>query len=264
MTALASPAVHAHGGSTLHALAERFAHSRSAGDRAALCEAALPLVRKIASSVLRRLPAYFAIDDLVGDGSVGLLRAVDRFDPTMGSTFEHWAARIVRGAIFNGLRRMDFVPERVRRDARALEASRWWMTQRSGTSPTDREAAANAGLDQKQLDAVRLALRRSTAHSIDIPAQHTDDTQPLREKLRSCSDDPAEAFERLALCQAVGKAVSALPARERMIIACFYAGGVSLRQIGDHLGISKQRVSQLHGRALIGLRSALAAYKTGA
>ncbi len=246
--------------SELQTLAVRFSRTRTAEDRAALCEASLPLVRKIASCVLRRLPAYFAIDDLVGDGCVGLLRAVDRFDPAMGSTFEHWAARIVRGAMFNGLRRMDFVPERVRRDARTLEASRWWIAQHSGASPTDQEAAQGAGLDAKQLEAVRLALRRSTAHSIDVPAPSTEDTQPLRDKLRASGSDPAAAFERSAMRRAVAKAVSALPARERLIIACFYAGEVSLRQIGDHLGVSKQRVSQLHGRALVGLRSALAAY----
>src|SRR4029077_20070670 len=137
-------------GALVQELAIRFASSRGADDRAELCEAALPLVRKRACGGLRRLPAYFTIDDLIGDGSVGLLRAVDRFDPSLGATFEHWAGRIVRGAIFNGLRRMDFVPERVRRDARTLEASRWSIAQRSGTSPTDREAAASAGLDGKQ------------------------------------------------------------------------------------------------------------------
>jgi RNA polymerase sigma factor for flagellar operon FliA len=245
----------------LQRLALQFAATRSPGDRADLCEAALPLVRKIAGCVLRRLPAYFAIDDLVGDGSVGLLRAVDRFDPSLGTTFEHWAGRIVRGAIFNGLRRMDFVPERVRRDARALEASRWRIAQHSGSSPSDSEAAASAGLDGKQLLAVRVALRRSAPHSLDIPAPNTDDTQPLRDKLRAVGGDPAATIEQLTLRQAVGRAVSALPARERLIVSSFYAGNVSLRQIGDRLGISKQRVSQLHGRALVGLRAALAPFE---
>jgi RNA polymerase sigma factor for flagellar operon FliA len=244
----------------LQSLATRYAGSRTSEDRAVLCEAALPLVRRIAGCVLRRLPPYFTIDDLVGDGSVGLLRAVDRFDPALGSTFEHWAGRIVRGAIFNGLRRMDFVPERVRRDARTLEASRLRIAQRHGSSPTDAEAADNAGLDAKKLDAVRLALRRSAPHSLDMPAPNTDESQPLRDKLRASGGDPVASYERSALRQAVGRAVSALPARERLIVASFYAGNVSLRQIGDHLGISKQRVSQLHGRALLGLRSALLQY----
>ena len=248
------------GGAALQALAVTYSRTRMVADRDALCEAALPLVRKIAGCVLRRLPAYFAIDDLIGDGSIGLLRAIDRFDPAQGATFEHWAGRIVRGAIFNGLRRMDFVPERVRRDARTLEASRWSMTQASGIAPSDDEAALNAGLDQRQLLAIRIALRRSTPQSIDIPAPNTDDTQPLRDKIASNGVDPAAAFERLALRRAVGKAVSSLPPRERLIVSSFYAGNISLRQIGDQLGISKQRVSQLHGRALVGLRAALAGY----
>ena len=244
----------------LQALAERYAQSRLAEDRAALCEAALPLVRRIAGCVLRRLPSYFTIDDLVGDGSVGLLRAADRYDPAMGSSFEHWAGRIVRGAVFNGLRRMDFIPERVRRDARTLEATRSRIAQRHGASPTDQEAASSAGLNAKKLEAVRLALRRSAPHSIDAPAQSAEDGQPLSDRLRSATGDPVAAYELLALRRAVGRAVSRLPARERLIVASFYAGDVSLRQIGDHLGVSKQRVSQLHGRALAGLRSALEAY----
>ena len=245
---------------TVQELAVGYARSRSIADRDALCEAALPLVRKIAGCVLRRMPAYFTIDDLIGDGSIGLLRAIDRFDPSQGASFEHWAGCIVRGAIFNGLRRMDFVPERVRRDARTLEATRWSMTQAVGVTPSDAEAATNAGLGKRQLDAIRIALRRSTPQSLDIPAPNTDDTQPLRDKLRSSAADPASAFERLALRRAVGAAVSALPPRERLIVTSFYGGNVSLRQIGDQLGISKQRVSQLHGRALVGLRTALAAY----
>lgn len=245
-------------GAALQVLAVRFACTRAAADRAELCEAALPLVRKIAGCVLRRLPSYFTIDDLIGDGSVGLLRAVDRFDPSQGTAFEHWAGRIVRGAIFNGLRRMDFVPERVRRDARTLENARWCIAARRGSSPSDHEAAHDAGLGPKQLQAIRVALRRSTPHSLDIPAPNTEDMQPLRDKLPAPDDDPSAAIERLSVRQAVGRAVAKLPARERLILSSFYGGNISLRQIGDRLGISKQRVSQLHGRALVGLRAALA------
>jgi RNA polymerase sigma factor FliA len=246
--------------SDLQACAERYAASRSERDLEALCETALPLVRKIAGCVLRRMPHYFTIDDLVGDGCVGLLRAADRYDAGVGPSFEHWAGRIVRGAIFNGLRRMDFVPERVRRDARTLEISRWKIAQRKGAAPSDDEAALSAGLDAKKLDAVRVALRRSAPHSLDMPAPNTGETAPLRDKLRAVEIDPAEWVERRALRAAVGRAVSALPPRERLIVTAFYSGNRSFRQIGEGLGISKQRVSQLHGRALVGLRAALAAF----
>ncbi|HXW76595.1 MAG TPA: sigma-70 family RNA polymerase sigma factor [Candidatus Eremiobacteraceae bacterium] len=254
ITALASPVA------SLQDLAERYTRTRASADRDAVCEAAMPLVRKIAGCVLRRLPHYFTIDDLIGDGSVGLIRAADRYNPVLGSSFEHWAGRIVRGAIFNGLRRMDFVPERVRRDARTLEATRWKIAQRHGNAPSDDEAAKCAGLDEKKLEAVRVALRRSAPHSLDMPAPNTDDSQPLRDKLASLDADPSAHVELLALCAAVGRAVAALPARERLIVTAFYARNISLRQIGDRLGISKQRVSQLHGRALLGLRAALAPF----
>ncbi|HLW36859.1 MAG TPA: sigma-70 family RNA polymerase sigma factor, partial [Candidatus Eremiobacteraceae bacterium] len=104
----------------LEQVASDFVASRSTHDRERLCEAALPLVRRLAANVLRRLPAHFTTDDLIGDGCVGLLRAIDRYNPVHGISFEVWASRIVRGAMLNGLRRMDIIPERVRRDARNL------------------------------------------------------------------------------------------------------------------------------------------------
>src|ERR1700694_4087392 len=136
----------------LELAARTFAASRSACDRERVREAALPLVRRIAAGVLRRLPTHFTTDDLIGDGCVGLLRAVDRFNPSHGILFEAWAARIVRGAMLNGLRRMDVIPERVRRDARTLDAARWRIAQRDGAAPSDCAAAENAGLNIRKLD----------------------------------------------------------------------------------------------------------------
>ena len=109
----------------LERLAIAYAKTRDGMLREQLCEAALPLVRRLATMVLRRLPVHFSADDLIGDGCVGLLRAIDRFNPAFEVTFETWASRIVRGSMLNGLRRMDAVPERIRRDARVLDSARW-------------------------------------------------------------------------------------------------------------------------------------------
>jgi len=241
----------------LELAARTFAASRSACDRERVREAALPLVRRIAAGVLRRLPTHFTTDDLIGDGCVGLLRAVDRFNPSHGILFEAWAARIVRGAMLNGLRRMDVIPERVRRDARTLDAARWRIAQRDGAAPSDCAAAENAGLNIRKLDAVLLALRRAVPVSLDAPLPHNEQSTTVGDRVASDCVDPAQCAVQHSVRAAVARAVRTLPPREQMIIAAFYAGENTFRAIGGRLGISKQRVSQIHGRAISTLRSRL-------
>lgn len=244
----------------LETAARAFLATRSSSARERLCEAAMPLVRRMAMSILRRLPAHFTPDDLIGDGCVGLLRAINRFDPDRGMRFEVWAARLVRGAILNGLRTMDLIPERVRRDARSLDRARWRLAQHQGTAPTDSAAAARAGLNARKLNAVLLALRRAVPASLDAPPpQAFDQTSVLADRLASQSDDPGRTIADRAIADAVASAVQSLGTRERLIIASFYSGGSTFRAIGGRLGISKQRVSQIHGRALESLRSILVA-----
>jgi RNA polymerase sigma factor for flagellar operon FliA len=241
----------------LDALAAVYASSRARADRERLCEAALPLVRRIATVVRRRLPRHFAAEDLVGDGCVGLLRAVDRFDPAFGVSFESWAGRIVRGAMLNGLRRMDVIPERVRRDARALDAARWIVAQRTGHAPSDGEAALSARLTGSKLHAIREA-RKHSALSIDRPAAG-ESGPTILERLAAQQCDPATETSERALRAIVARAITDLPGRERAIVEAFYRRGATFGEIGRVLGVSKQRVSQLHGRALEQLRVKLEA-----
>ena len=243
----------------LESLALVYAATRAARDRNALCEAALPLVRRIASLIIRRLPAHFSIDDLVGDGSIGLLRAMDRFDPAYGVQFETWASRIVRGQMLNGLRRMDVVPERVRRDARSLDSARWRLAQASGGAPNDRKAAESAGLSAQKLEAVQLALRSAAPLSLSTPLRGGPEGAIVADRIASGDAGPLDRIVERDVRRAVRSAMLSLPARDRHIIAAFYAGNITFREIGNRLGISKQRVSQIHNRALRGLRSALTA-----
>jgi RNA polymerase sigma factor for flagellar operon FliA len=173
-------------------------------------------------------------------------------------SFESWAARIVRGAMLNGLRRMDTVPERVRRDARNLDRARWRIAQADGGVPTDAAAAAGAGLSRKKLHAVLLALRRAIPISLDAPIpQLHENVVTLSDKLQADGDDPACAMSMKSVRAVVARAVTKLPPRERMVIATFYTGETTFRAIGGRLGISKQRVSQIHGHALVSLRNIL-------
>jgi RNA polymerase sigma factor for flagellar operon FliA len=242
--------------SSLDALAASYAATRSPAMRERLCESALPLVRRIATIVRRRLPQHFSSDDLIGDGCLGLLRAVDRFDPAFGVTFESWAGRIIRGAMLNGLRRMDAVPERVRRDARALDAARWIVAQRTGRAPSDSEAARSASITPAKLAAIRKATRHAPL-SLDGPAG-SDAGVKISERLIAAQRDPGTVVAEAALRRIVSQAVTALPSRQRVIVQAFYGRGVTFAEIGQTLGVSKQRVSQLHSRAISCLRAALA------
>jgi RNA polymerase sigma factor FliA len=242
--------------SNLDALAASYAATRSTAVRDLLCESALPLVRRIATIVRRRLPQHFCSDDLIGDGCLGLLRAVDRFDPAFGVTFESWAGRIIRGAMLNGLRRMDAIPERVRRDVRALDAARWIVAQRTGRAPSDGEAAHCARINPAKLAAIRKAAGHAPL-SLDVPAS-TDTGTAISERLASAQRDPSAIVAEEALRRIVGDAVTALPGRERAIVQAFYGRGVTFGEIGQTLGVSKQRISQLHSRAISCLRAALA------
>jgi RNA polymerase sigma factor for flagellar operon FliA len=250
----------AAGDDIMEAAVRDFLTARTPGARERLCETALPLVRRMAMSVLRRLPAHFCLDDLIGDGCIGLLRAIDRFDPQRGMRFEVWAARLIRGAMLNGLRAMDIIPERVRRDARSLDAARWRLAQHQGSAPSDAAAAARAGLTRRKLDAVLLALRRAIPVSLDAPIAQQSDQPPataLGDRIAAATLDPAVEVTRRAARAAVAQAVRSLSAREQLILASFYDGGATFRAIGGRLGISKQRVSQIHGRVLASLRTML-------
>jgi len=253
-----TPAVASGPDCALETHARAYSQSRNQHDRSLACEAALTLVRRIASGVLRRLPAYFVSDDLIGDGCVGLLRALDTFDPAYNISFEAWSSRIIRGAMFNGLRRMDVVPERTRRDARTLDAARWRLAQTVGEAPDDRAAAVCAGLDDAKLYAVQLALSRATPVSLDAPLPGTQSGATVGDRVAAEQSDPSEVAELHDVQRVVDKAVAALPARERLIIAACYAGYATFREIGGRLGISKQRVSQIHSRTLSNLRTMLA------
>ena len=243
-------------------LATAFALTRDPRLREQLCETALPLVRKLAGYVLRRLPAHFSIDDLIGDGCIGLLRAIDRYDPKFRVTFETWATRIIRGSMLNGLRRMDAVPERVRRDARRLESARWRLAVHSGESPRDCAAAAHAGISSQKLRAVQTALRTAATLSLDAPMpwSRAPEATVLGEFVSSDDPDPAERVAENDVRRVIAEVMAALPARDRQIVAAFYGAGATFREIGNHFGISKQRVSQLHNRALAGMRKSLAGH----
>jgi RNA polymerase sigma factor for flagellar operon FliA len=205
------------------------------------------LVRRVARRVARVVPAADA-DDLVGDGCIGLIRAVDTYDPERGA-LEGYARRLILGAMLNGLRKLDPVSERARRTLREAERERYALAQARGTFPTLRE------MEQRRagLQGARLAVFRHAPLSLE--GTFTSDGPALAD----CAADPAGAAVAAGVRHEVLEAIALLPERQRKVFALHYYYRISLHAIGAQLNVSPQRVSQLHLRALERLRGLLVA-----
>jgi RNA polymerase sigma factor for flagellar operon FliA len=207
----------------------------------------LPVVRTIARRIARLVPGS-DLDDLIGDGCVGLIRAVDAFDPTLGPPLEQYARRIVLGAMLNGIRRLDPVSERVRRVVRIAERDRFALAVARGTMPSERELQAR----HPALGRARADAHNGTPLSLDAPLP-PNERHALDE--RSNPADLAVArSERLR----VRSAIAALPSRQRELVDAHYFGERPLRALSVELGVSPQRVSQLHLAAIARIRRSLA------
>lgn len=204
----------------------------------------LPLLRGLARRVHRLIPAA-DFDDLIGDGCIGLLQAVDRYDPQRGSTLPRYARRLIVGAMLNGLRRMDPVSERVRRLIREADRQRYATAATRGCLPTQAEDAR----ERPALAAARAAALRAQPLSLDAPLP--DGCDPVLD----WSNDPAAIVADALAGAAMRRAIAGLSQRQRRVVIEHYYAGRSLRAIGRDIGISAQRSSQIHLAALERLRA---------
>jgi RNA polymerase sigma factor for flagellar operon FliA len=215
----------------------------SAGDRDEQIRSLLPVVKRLARR-LKRLVPNFDLDDLVGDGSVGLIRAVDSFDPHRGPELGDYARRLVVGAMLNGIRRMDPVSERARRAVRDGENQRYAIAAELGVVPTSNEMERRYPGYRRAIAAVY----RGQPLSLDAPL-------PLGESLvNDWGDDPARIVERRSESAQLAGLIAGLPRRQREVVLLHYFKGNSLRSVGKYLAISPQRASQLHLSAIAKLK----------
>lgn len=218
----------------------------SPGAREETIRAYFPLVRKIARRIHRLVPSV-DYGDLVGDGSIGLIRAVDQFDAGRGIPLEQYARRLISGAMLNGIRRMDPVPERARRLVRDAEAARYRIACERGSVPGNVE-----------LEMLMPGFSRATSAAHNGVPLSLD--APLPDGLRVKADwgnDPALIVQDRARTDAVQAALASLSPRQRTVMREHYYADRSLREVGRGLEISSQRASQLHQTAILRLRKVL-------
>ncbi|WP_300330953.1 RNA polymerase sigma factor FliA [Accumulibacter sp.] len=221
-----------------------------------LVERYAPLVKRIASHLMARLPASVQVDDLIQNGMLGLLDALGRFEPGMGAQFEAYAAQRIRGAMLDGLRDNDWLPRSLRRDCRRIEVAIADLEQEHGRPPTEKELADALGMPigeyQKMLQDARC---HQLVYLEDMVAENGEDF--LDRHLVDEGSDPSKLFEDESLRQALVQAIEGLPEREKLMMGLYYEQDLNLREIGEVMGVSESRVCQLHSQAVMRLRARL-------
>ncbi len=206
-----------------------------------------PLVKYVAGRIRTRLPESVDQDDLVSDGVLGLMDAIERFDPERGLTFQTFAVPRIRGAIIDGMRAMDFVPRSVRDKLRAIQQAQVALEARLGRIPEDTEVAHETGLSLHQ---VRDLVKQASGSHANL------DDFDLADELSSTTDAVVEEGDVNASLMRV---VDELTERDQVVIALYYYEGLTLAEIGRVLGVTESRVSQVHSRATASLRAKLLA-----
>jgi RNA polymerase sigma factor for flagellar operon FliA len=243
-------------------LAERWSRYRRTGElkvRNELIVAYSPLVKYIAGRMASRMPAHVELADLISSGLRGLVTAVERFDSGRGIKFESYAGARIRGAIIDELRRVDWVPRSVRRDAKAIEKATVALRARLQRTPTEPELAAELSMNAAQLAESLRDVAVSQLVALDLQPPGDDGIRrSLGEHLPDpFAADPADLAEAKDLRERIGAALKQLPAREQFILAMRYDQELTNDEIGTILGVTGSRVSQLNSKATLELRALL-------
>jgi RNA polymerase sigma factor for flagellar operon FliA len=219
-------------------------------------QAGLPFVESLARRMASTMPHSIDLGDLVQDGVLGLIDAANRFDEARGIKFETFAERRVRGAMIDALRR-DAWPRGVRRVRRELEAAREQLRRELGAEPSLADLARRVGTNEAQLERtiVRINTIESTSPLANADAFDSASLPPVLVPSEPMSPD--RLFEQGQTRDRMRSAMTRLPARERRILALYYFGDATMKQIGQQIGVNESRVSQLHARAIDRLRRLL-------
>ena len=232
-----------------HSVDELWRRYKADGDRDARDRLVVhysPLVKFVAGRVRSGLPASVDQNDLVSDGVIGLMDAVDKFEPERGLQFQTYAVTRIRGSIVDGLRGADWVPRSVREKIRDIDAAQARLEAQLGRAPSDQEIAAELDLTIEELRKVYTLTAHTSVVSFETVLD--DDAPRARSDLPGADDDLPPGFLR---------AVRELAERDQVVVALYYWERLTLAEIGQVLGVTESRVSQLHSRATMQLRRKL-------
>jgi RNA polymerase sigma factor for flagellar operon FliA len=236
---------------------------RKTGDRAVRDRLILtyaPLVKFVAGRLGSGLPAHVDEGDLVSYGLLGLIGAIERYDPDREIKFETYAIARIKGAIIDELRALDWVPRSVRARARDIERAIAELEKKLHRAPSDEEIATKLGMTEEELGASLTEISRSSIAALDElwTVSAGGDQIALIDTIEDTQGpEPQSALAKTEMREALGEAIARLPEREKLVVTLYYYEELTLREIGEVLGVTESRVSQLHTKAILRLKARL-------
>jgi RNA polymerase sigma factor FliA len=248
------------------ALWRDYKKTRDQGVRDRLILTYAPLVKYVAGRLGSGLPAHVDENDLVSYGLLGLIGAIERFDPDRDIKFETYAIARIKGSIIDELRAMDWVPRSVRSRARDIERAIGELERKLHRAPTDEEIAEKLGVSTDELDDSLTEISRSSIAALDelwtVSSSGGDQVALIDTIEDTQGPEPQAELAQTELREALGEAIARLPEREKLVVTLYYYEELTLREIGEVLGVTESRVSQLHTKAILRLKARLAGSQT--
>lgn len=215
-----------------------------------------PLVKRIAHHLMSRLPSSVQVEDLMQAGMIGLLEASRNFDATKGASFETFAGIRIRGSMIDEIRRGDWVPRSVHRNTRLIAEKIAEIEQKTGRDARDTEVAEAIGVEVEEYRI--MLMESSTGHMLDFEDLGVSEdffSEGLSPSTKT--NNPIDGIESSDFRKCLATAISGLPERERLVLALYYDEELNLKEIGEVIGVSESRISQINSQAMIRLQSRL-------
>jgi RNA polymerase sigma factor for flagellar operon FliA len=221
-------------------------------------------VRCIANSIADNLPIQVDVDDLISAGAVGLIKAVDDFDPARGAKLETYARYRIKGAILDELRRQDMLPYSTRSKLRGVDGAIHNLERRLGRYPSDREIAEEAGISDDDLSRLLSMATAMDLYSLDDILENGGEEVNMADGQTAVQqEDPLARLEREEIAGVMVEGLKELPQMERTALGLYYYEGLRMKEIGEVMGVSESRISQIHSRAILLLRAKLRIHLRG-